>query len=116
MKYEEELRVREAKRRGGLRKNPIRQAVISRIVKLLGESDEIETTREVWDALRRGRRGLGGGMTIDFDSNLDGLSDKLDDYGRMIITSPTGPLKVVTFATFRSYVREARRIVHQPAR
>lgn len=112
----EEEQVREAKRRGGLRKDPVRQAVVARIVKLLRESDEIETAREVWDALSVGPRRLGGGMTIEFGSDLDTIHDNLHGNVPMLITSPRGPLKIVTFTTFRSYVREARQILHQPAR
>jgi hypothetical protein len=111
-----EEQVREAKRRGGLHKDPIRQALVARIVKLLTESDEVQTAREVWDGVRHGQRRLGGGMTIKFDFDLDTITDNLDGYGRMIITSSTGPVKIVTFPTFRSYVREARQILHQPAR
>lgn len=115
-KSAEEEQVRAAKRRGGLRKDPVRQAVVARIVKLMGESDELETAREVWDALRHGQRRLGRDLTIEVGSDLDVNADKFDGFERIIITSLSGPVKIVTFQTFRSYVREARTILNRPAR
>lgn len=103
-------RLREARSRGGSHTDPIRAAIVDRIVQWLNESDEVRKTPEIWESFRSGRMRLRGGLAVEApDRSESGPAD------RVVVTSERSRPKPITVSTFKRYVTEARRIVELSA-
>jgi hypothetical protein len=61
----------------------------------------------LWSYFQRCRRTLKGGFKTS--PELEGASQDSSENRRLKITDPNGRMKSITYATFRSYVAEAKR-------
>jgi hypothetical protein len=110
-----ERRLHESRSRGGRHKDPIRQAIVERIVRLLRESDELRGNKEIWQAFRAGQLRLPAGLSVQSTADLDKIGGEAPRGARVSVTGPDGRSKAMNFATFRRYVSEARKIADQVA-
>lgn len=107
-----ERRLHESRSQGGQHKDPIRQAIVERIARLLRESDELRGSKEIWQAFRTGQLLLPEGFSVQ-TTDRDRIGGEAPSGARASVTGPDGRSKALNFATFRRYVSEARKLADQ---
>lgn len=101
---QERRRIRLAKQKGGLRRDPLRNALVAFIASRISSSDYFNSSTKILSWLQRMSPTL-----------PDGISIKPADSGGLLLTGPDGRSKRVARSTFRRYATDARNLQKKAA-